>query len=119
MEEYSIGYHEQNKTSGKDITNEILAYTGKESHPRWVNEQSGESFCDSHSAGLAVDTRLTGDFKRLCLVRGDVSKVAVSMQPALIGQLCMKKFSIILRFGTELTAQIGWEEDVRVLIHMR
>ena len=39
-----MGYHEQNKTSGKDITNEILAYTGKESNPRWVDEQGGESF---------------------------------------------------------------------------
>ncbi|KAI0708747.1 hypothetical protein C8T65DRAFT_740129 [Cerioporus squamosus] len=79
---------EMNQTSS-----DIIAYTGAKSEP--------PSFMETSS----------GDFKRLCVVRADISKVADVFVLGMFGPLPAKRISVVLRCGVELQAQISWLED--------
>ncbi|KAI0738316.1 hypothetical protein C8Q80DRAFT_271627 [Daedaleopsis nitida] len=89
-EQFCMTYHPAKELS--TITDEIIEYTGDEKDPQWMEEEPGS-------------------FKRLCLVRADLSNVEGETRPGVIGDVHYKKFKIILRFGVEPTAQIGWVEN--------
>ena len=55
---------------------------------------------------------VTENFKRLCLIRADLSKVSESTARGMMGEVHVKEYKIILRFGAELQAQLSWLEDV-------
>ncbi|RDX46339.1 hypothetical protein OH76DRAFT_1485585 [Lentinus brumalis] len=79
---------EMNETSS-----DIIAYTGNKAEP--------PTFMGTGS----------GDFKRLCVVRADISKVSDGLVMGMFGPLAAKKISVVLRCGAELQAQISWLED--------
>lgn len=56
--------------------------------------------------------RFVDNFKRLCIVRADLSKLEGEPFRGLVDDVYVKRFKIILRFGAETQAQIGWLEDV-------
>lgn len=57
---------------------------------------------------------MTEKFKRLCLVRADVSKLVGVPLNRMLGahDMYKKPYRLILRFGGEKTAQISWMENV-------
>ncbi|KAI0750416.1 hypothetical protein C8Q74DRAFT_1309969 [Fomes fomentarius] len=89
-EEFGITYRKPREI--KEITDEILKYTGKDKNPRWRSTEPDK-------------------FKRLCLVRADLSKLEGVPFRGLVDDVYVKRFKVILRFGAETQAQIGWLED--------
>ena len=51
-------------------------------------------------------------FKRVCIVRADLSKVAVERRDGDISPYYVKDFDVVFICGPELKAQIRWKENV-------
>ena len=58
------------------------------------------------------------EFKRLCVVRADISKVSNVFVLGMFGPLAAKKIKVVLRCGAELQAQISWLENVSIFAAM-
>ena len=95
-----MSYHRSREL--RQITDEILKYTGKEKDPQLRIAEPGE-----HAIFIGLDSdrthsSLAGNFKRLCIVRADLSKVASIAVPGILaGEIFRKQYKLILRFGTE------------------
>lgn len=102
-------------TPARQVSPEIVRYTGARYSPRWVDEEPGITFpflAPMKNAESPIDK-----FKALCNVNANISKAPYTTNPVTKGK--RREYDIILLVGlTELKAQVCWFDPRTVRVRV-
>jgi hypothetical protein len=98
----------------------IIRYTGKLKKPQWMDEEQGRRTDSKSLWDNRILEATAGEFKEMCHISVDAPKAPCFLSISRLGfPIFIREFEIIYIYGqtAEITAQVAWTEEVRLVFH--